>query len=49
MMTRIVQQTKKWLKFAALMAADRAERRWVVVLGGTAADTSTRDPNGGLS
>jgi len=34
---------------AALMAADRAERRWVVVLGGTAADTSTRDPNGGLS
>jgi NAD(P)H-quinone oxidoreductase subunit 5 len=34
---------------AALMAADRAERRWVAVLGGTAADTSTRDPNGGLS
>ena len=34
---------------SALMAADRAERRWVAVLGGTAADTSTRDPNGGLS
>ena len=34
---------------AALMAADRAERRWVAVLGGTAADTSTRDHNGGLS
>jgi NAD(P)H-quinone oxidoreductase subunit 5 len=34
---------------SALMAADRAERRWVAVLGGTAADTSTRDHNGGLS